>query len=434
MKLRPFQETGRDFLSARTGALLADQPGLGKTAQAITAADDCGAQRVVVLCPASLKTNWSREVARFSAFPMAATIPDTRSVIDKSARWVIVNYDIAKLPALRHQLAALRPDVLVCDEMHRLKGGPDTAIGTAFLDSLAPAAGAVWGLSGTPAPNNLSELFWWISATCPQAFAGMDYYRFLARYTSYRETPYGIKVTRNKNTDEFRERMAPFFLRRMVRDVLPELPPLEIEHLVVDPSDIPALTLFEKHPDYQELSALLTELSGDDDIDLSADKYASVRRLTGILKAESYASVVAEELSADTTRKLVIMCWHREVIDTLARLLHEFGVVTVHGGTPQHERQKAVDDFQDATYCSRVFIGQIVAAGEGLTLTASNQVDIFESNWVPKDIEQAMRRVLRIGQKSDRCVGRFVSLARSIDEIISRVLERKTRLLMEVFD
>lgn len=433
LKLRPFQETGRDFLSARNGALLADQPGLGKTAQAITAADDCGAQRVVVLCPASLKTNWQREVSRFSAYPGRGCIPTTKDVIDKSARWVVVNYDIAKLPALRHQLAALRPDVLVCDEMHRLKGGPDTAIGTTFLDSLAPSAGAVWGLSGTPAPNNLSELYWWISATCPQAFAGMDFYRFLARYTSYRDTPYGIKVSRNKNTDEFRERIAPYFLRRLVRDVLPELPPLQIEHLVVDPKVV-NMKSFENHPEYEKLAALLAELSGDDDIELNADQYATVRRVTGLLKIEPYAEVLSEELSADETKKIVVMCWHREVIERLASALHDFGVVVVHGGTSPQDRQKAVDDFQSAAYCSRVFIGQIVAAGEGLTLTAANQVDILESNWVPKDIEQAMRRVLRIGQESSRCVGRFVSLARSIDELIGRVLERKTRLLMEVFD
>lgn len=433
LKLRPFQETGRDFLSARAGALLADQPGLGKTAQAIAAADDRGAQRVVVICPASLKTNWQREIARFSAFPGRVSLPSAGQVLDKSVRWTVVNYDIARLPALRFQLAALKPDVLVCDEMHRLKGGPDTSIGAAFLDSLAPSAGAVWGLSGTPAPNNVSELFWWISATCPQAFAGMDFYRFLARYTSYRDTPYGIKVDRNKNTDEFRERIAPYFLRRLVREVVPELPPLQIEHLVVDPKTT-GLGSLEKHPEYRELAGLLETLAGDDGVELSADQYATVRRLTGLLKVEPYANVLADELSADETRKIVVMCWHREVIESLASALHDFGVVVVHGGTSQKDRQAAVDSFQNAAHCSRVFIGQIVAAGEGLTLTAANQVDVLESNWVPKDIEQAMRRVLRIGQKADRCVGRFVSLARSIDELIGQVLEKKTRLLMQVFD
>lgn len=436
--LFPFQRTGRDFLSTRTGALLADQPGLGKTAQAITAADDTGAQRIVVLCPASLKTNWIREIGKFSALGGETYKPGTRERFTP-ARWTIVNYDIARLPALSQQIARMRPDIVICDEMHRLKGGPDSGIGRAFYDVIAPSAGALWGLSGTPAPNHLGELFWWIEQTCPQQFGDvLDYYKFLSRYTAYRDAPYGPRPTRNKNTIEFRDRIKQAFLRRLVREVMPELPPLQIVQLVLDADTAEArasLRALEQHPEYQELMSLRAAIAAGE-AEFSANQYATVRRLVGLVKVGMYASLVEEELSADPDKKLVVMCWHREVIDALASLLAFAGLnpVVVHGGTSQKDRQTAVDTFQDATKCSRVFIGQIIAAGEGLTLTASNQVDILESSWVPKDVEQALRRVLRIGQTADKCIGRFVSLGGSIDEIVGAVLERKTRLLVQAFD
>lgn len=434
-RLRPFQERGRDFLSVRSGALLGDQPGLGKTAQAIAAADDRAANRIVVLCPASLKTNWAREIRKFSFLPGSVHIPSAKELLPV-ARWTIINYDIAHLPAIRYQLEAphLRPDLLLCDEMHRLKGGPDTAIGRAFLDSFAKSAGGVWGLSGTPAPNHLGELFWWISAVCPQMLKGelRDYYRFLARYTIYRDTPYGPRVQQNKNVDEFRAAFAEYFLRRRVVEVMPELPRLEIQRVCLDAKKAD-LRKIELHPEYEKIKTLAAALA-EGDADLPADEYATTRRLTGILKAPLYAELLGEELDAAPERKIVVMCWHREVIDMLSAALSRFGVVVVHGGVSTSDRQFAVDTFQSAESGVRVFIGQLQAAGEGLTLTAANQVDIVESNWVPKDIEQALRRVLRIGQTSDRCVGRFVSLGASIDELIDNVLERKTRLLVEVFD
>lgn len=435
--LRSFQAAGRDFLSPRPGALLADQPGLGKTAQAIAAADDTAAGRIVVPCPAALRTNWTREIRRFSHLGGSIGIARAGERVP-DARWTLVSYEAMREPSVIHQLAARRFDVAVPDEMHRLKGGPDTATGRAFYDHLVPSVGAVWGLSGTPAPNHVGELFWWLDGVCPGALAGLprDYYRFLSRFTRYRDTAYGPRPYCNRNTEELRERLAEYMLRRLLRDVEPDLPPMSTEHLVLDGQSADVAGL-QRHPEIAALQAIAQALRTPEEQEelLHNSQLPTLRRLTSLLKVKPYAELVVDELNGAPERKRVVMAWHRETIAALARQFEQAGLqpVVIVGGMTDARRQEAVDLFQSATSCRRVLVGQMLPAGEGLTMTAADQVDIFESSFVPKDIEQAARRVLRIGQTASRCVCRFVSLAGSVDELLAQVLDRKVRMLLGVF-
>jgi SWI/SNF-related matrix-associated actin-dependent regulator 1 of chromatin subfamily A len=126
---------------------------------------------------------------------------------------------------------------------------------------------------------------------------------------------------------------------------------------------------------------------------------------------------------------------HRDVISILASALRKkfgrFGVVTLFGGTPPRRRQENIDRFQTDPKC-RVFIGQVVAAGTAITLTAAHDVLFAEASWNPADNAQAAMRCHRIGQDEPVFV-RFVSAAGTIDERIQRVLRRKTETITQLF-
>jgi SWI/SNF-related matrix-associated actin-dependent regulator 1 of chromatin subfamily A len=159
---------------------------------------------------------------------------------------------------------------------------------------------------------------------------------------------------------------------------------------------------------------------------------ARLRRLTGIAKASTTVELLQDELATGALDKVVVFAHHREVLRTLAAGLARFGVVTVDGDTSPARRQAAIDRFQTDS-ATRVFLGQITAASTAITLTAACHVVFAEASWVPADNLQAAKRVHRIGQTRPVLV-RFISLAGSLDEAITEVLRRKTRLLAQIMD
>jgi SNF2 family DNA or RNA helicase len=157
--------------------------------------------------------------------------------------------------------------------------------------------------------------------------------------------------------------------------------------------------------------------------EISEDSLSRLRRITGAVKARALGEVLSREL-AESTEKLVVMAWHTEVLDTLHDALARHGVARLDGGTRPDERQEAIDAFQTDPD-TRVFLGQIIAAGAGITLTAAAEIVFAELSWSPRDNAQAARRIRRIGQNRPTRA-RYPSLAGTIDEAVVRTLRRKS--------
>jgi len=421
MQLFPYQETGAQWLATRRHALLGDKMGLGKTVQAIEAANITGARRVAVVCPAIARVNWAREFEKWGLYSPALKIESYNNLaLDRD---------------LRRTWAAWKPDVLVIDEAHYLKTPGSSRTKSLYGphcrgDGLVGCAGATWRLSGTLTPNNASELFPHLRASFPDVLPGNGSFAdFLNRYTNYVVGDHGVKVISNKNLAELRQALQPHLLRRVPEDVLPDMPEVVLGELAVEGDR--ALTEakeLESTPEVQELIYRLEEGAPVPDAD---PHIAAFRRVCGMAKAGPLALMVKDELANDQYEKIVIFAHHRDVVARLVFELAAFRPVRVWGGDSDTVRQQAIDDFQTRPEC-RVFVGQISACATAITLTAASQCLFAETSWVPSDNEQAIYRLRRIGQKSQIFV-RIGHLDKSIDEAIQKTLARKIRGLLELY-
>lgn len=402
MPLFPYQIEGARWLAARKSAILADEMGLGKSAQAITALDTVGVSTATIVCPASLCENWRREIEMWSM-----------GLFD----YRILSYD----KAARDGLPAA--EAIVFDECHYLKSHAAKRT-KVLLGSSSPANKAkyVWALSGTPAPNNVGELHPWLS------FFGADvlgYPAFIKRYTNYTMTEYGPKIFSNKRETmpDLKAKLEPFMLRRRKEDVLKELPPVRW-------GDI-RLAGGVGSVDKSLASKVAADIELHDDLPPDEEHLAAMRRVVGQAKAGPLANFLADEL-CDSDHKIVVFAWHKDVLDALHEGLRPFGVARIDGSTPVAKRQGEVDAFQQDPK-TRVFLGNIEAAGTGITLTASAHLVFAEMSWTPGHNAQAAMRVHRIGQRNSVLI-RTATLLGSIDEGVNAVLARKTRNLEQLYE
>lgn len=441
--LFPYQDTGATFLAQRQKALLADTMGLGKSAQAITACDKVGARSIIVLCPASVRINWQREFSKFSAMHRKSVVMLTgkASIIPNGIN--ICSYDLLSNEKIFRALMQHEWDALILDEEHYLKGRDTKRTKSVFgprcdaTTGLASKAKRIWALSGTPAPNNMSELYPLLRAF---NIWKTGYWPFVERYCTGHDSGFGFQITGAKNVPELKALLQPIMLRRKIEDIMSDLPPVTFSEIVLDPKmtthpdDQKAWMDAEASEDGQKLQWMLDHLPEDKiDLEGQATALATLRKMTGMAKVRPAVQLIEDELRSGLD-KVVIFAIHRDVIMYLRECLKPFGVVVIWGGTDAEKRQNHIDRFRTKGGC-RVFIGQVKAAGTGVDglQDACSNVVFVESSWTPSENAQAVGRVRRIGQKRPVLV-RFVSLANSIDEHVQRVLSRKTQMLTQLFD
>lgn len=410
LSLRPYQVEGANWLAGKRAALLADEMGLGKTAQAIAACDEVLAENVLVVCPASVCENWRREFGKFS---MTGIAP------------LVLSYD----KAARGDADDWIGDVLVLDEAHYLKSPTSKRTNRIFGDEnftgVAEQAFRVILLTGTPMPNHPAELWPALRALAPETITNpssgkpYSYWQFVKKFCKTEFNGYGDapQIVGAKNHEDLRKRLDGFMLRRLKRDVLKDLPPISYDNLYVEG----AVPQDHEYLAQAWAAAEVLQTVGVDGLSKAVDAMATLRRLTGLAKVPACVDWIKDFL--ESGRKLVVFAYHKEVIDELVRNIPTVGLI--RGNTNPAGRQAEVDAFQDAKGPA-VFIGQIQAAGTGITLTAASDVLFVESDWTPANIAQAAQRVHRIGQ-TEPCLIRFATLARSIDEDIERALVRKVR-------
>ena len=407
MKLYDYQEHGVNFLARNERAYLADVPGLGKTAQAIHAVMKVqgwtgSLLSILVVCPAVAVAVWENEWEKW--WPQARP-PQ------------IISYaKLARYPSPPDD----QYDLVILDEAHYTKS-PEAKRTRAAL-KVAARAKRAWLLSGTPMPNNPNELYTVFKALWPERIpAGIetefDWMNYFCKW--YNHESYGPRITGNKNTGMLKDMLdgdwlagsKPLMLRRRIKDVGLQLPPLRL-HVVPLPADA----------DFAgELETMIEE---------HGIETATVRRLLGSHKAGRIAKLVGDELLSP----IVLMYHHR---DTGAKLRAKLIVrgwrcYGFDGSHTPSQRAREVERFQSDPKGPKCMIVQQQAGGTAITLTAAAEIILVEPDWSPGVNAQAIKRVHRIG--SDRPVrARLFSVQGSLDEAIMETLVKKIGMEQEVF-
>lgn len=426
---KPHQIAGADFLAQRKVALLADEPRVGKTGAAVMACDLVMARKILVITTASGRTNWGREITAWSVFPRKVSVLyGMRDRVPADADVLVVGWPQISGGELVAQITARKWDVVIADESH-LACNPEAKRTQAFYGKIVPSSpgACVWLLSGTPTPNGPHNMNPMLASLAPERLGPYrEYHAYVRQFCTVKPRFVGGRridvVTGGKNIDDLKARTDGFWLRRTQQDVgIGE--PIFALHLI--------------HPD--RIPAEVRALDGDADAILAAAEagdtrsldlhLGAIRRVTGLLKANAVADLVAEEFDSGLDR-IVLMCWHSDVIDTLRDRLAKYGVVGVDGRTPAVKRQQEVDAFKAGR--ARVFVGQMQAAGEAIDLSSAAELIFVESSFVPKDMKQAALRITNHTQTRQTRV-RVAALEGSIDEALQNILLRKVKTIKHLY-
>jgi SWI/SNF-related matrix-associated actin-dependent regulator 1 of chromatin subfamily A len=422
------QEDGIKFLLKNKKCILADDMGLGKTYQSIVAALECGAERVLIICPSSLKINWMREVQNFC---------DDVSIISGNYwnpdRFTIVNYDILKNFhtvkernkeyedwELMRDIVEFNPDLLILDEAHYVKNHKSKR--GAILKDLSKNFGCerVWLLTGTPIANRPMDYYNLLSIIdSPITNNWVHYAKTYCDGMRFKKGGRYIWVTKGaSNLDELASKTKRTILRRKKEDVL-DLPEKLITPVYLELENVDGYkSVWE---DYLEKRRVEGK-KGNPARDLVE---MTLLRTFIAMETVPYSIEKAEE-ALELNKKVIIFCNFNDEMDAFIR---HFGnkCVCVRGGMSDKQKQLSVDRFQEDDSC-QVFVGQIKAAGVGLTLTEAEIVIMNSLDWVPGNHEQAEDRAYRIGQKETVNIY-YMLMDDTIDTLVWDILNEKKKII-----
>lgn len=425
-KLYPYQKEGIKQLEAFNGrALLADEMGLGKTVQALWFHKRNKRTPVIVICPASLKYNWAREAAvhiGVNAEILEGRKPP-KSKIFADNSFVIINYEI--VGAWLDYLLAMEPQLIILDECQYVKNRQ--AKRTRYVRALCKKTPQVLALSGTPLTNRPAELWPILNTVRPDLFK--SFMSFALKYCNAKRRPWGWEYKGAKNLDELHAILSEnCMVRRRKMDVLKDLPE-KSRHVV----PVPIKNRAEYDEAEEDLIAWLSKYSKRKATNAARAqrlvKMGYLKRLAAKLKVKSITDWIDAFLE-ESDEKLVVFGIHKALIKLLNERYPNSVVVT--GDTPGKKRQRAVDQFQRDKK-TRLFIGNLQAAGVGLTLTASSTVLFAELGWTPGEHTQGEDRVHRIGQTNAASCYYLIGV-NTIEEKLSRIIQDKQNILSNALD
>lgn len=480
----PYQKAGIYYAVRQGNALIADEPGLGKTIQAIGTSNALPqVRRVLIIPPASLKINWEREWKKWCTKGLRVD----RVSGGKPENWpqpkdtngdptplevVILNFDLVE----QHyaQLTEQPWDMLIVDEAHALKSRDakrtKAILGHGNGRNRTPGIPAkrTLLLTGTPILSRPAELWTLAHALDPDYFS--DSFQYERRYCNGHTTDYGWNARGASNLKELqRELRARIMVRRRKSQVLKDLPPktrqlIELDH----PSfarakghfaklEIAANTLREcfrrrGQLDDQIQNTLPTDTDAlaryrqqaeqlEREAKVAFFQMSEVRKETALMKVPQVMDLAQTALA---NGKLILFCHHGEVVEAYKEALEDMfrrqagkrgtpkTVAVVTGKTPNDQRQKEADRFQEDPDC-QVFIGTIQAAGTGLTLTEASAVLFAELDWVPGNVTQAEDRAHRIGQLDHVLIYHAV-IEGTLDALMVRRLIEKQAVIDSALD
>jgi SNF2 family DNA or RNA helicase len=420
------QKEAIEKLLANDRFILADDMGLGKTTSTVIASLESGAKKVLIVCPASLKINWKREIENYS---------DAHTLIVEGKKWgstfkyYIINYDILKnfhttensVDSEAYQIIVNEGfDLAIVDEAHYISNSQ--AQRTQLLNDILAKIPKVWLLTGTPMtsrPINYYNLLKIVNSPLT-----LNWKSYVMRYCKgYQFRVGGRKVWNTSgasNLEELREQTKSIVLRRMKTDVL-DLPEkivspiwLELKNSFYDDELSDFLRITEDNKEKESITVTLNRLM-------------KLRQLIAIEKVSHTCELIDKVI--EQGKKVIVFTNFTTSLDMLHEKYKKNSVV-IDGRMSKDRRQDSVDRFQNEDKI-KIFIGNIKAAGVGITLTAADTVIMNDLSFVPADHSQAEDRAYRYGQKNSVLVY-YPVFENTIEMTVYNILQKKKDIIDQV--
>jgi SWI/SNF-related matrix-associated actin-dependent regulator 1 of chromatin subfamily A len=403
--------------------VLADDMGLGKTTSTIIAALESGAKKILIICPASLKINWQREIENYTQ--RSVYISEGKN-FSTEHDFVIINYDIIKNfhdPKKKDDSQILRAgfDLVVIDEAHYIKN--PQAQRTKLINDFVKRVDRLWLLTGTPMTSRPIDYYNLLNLV--DSPVAKNWMAYVIRYCEGYQFKVGARKVWNvmgaSNLEELRDRTSNMVLRRLKENVL-DLPDkiitpvyLRLKSKKYEEVMGDYYNWYEKNPD--ESKSLTVQFT----------KLTEVRQV--IANEKVLNTIELAENIIEQGKKVIIFC---NFTNSLEQIVQHFGkaAVRLDGSMSKPDRQNSVDKFQNDDKV-KVFVGNIKAAGVGITLTAAEAVIMNDLSFLPSDHSQAEDRAYRYGQKNNVLVY-YPIFENTIEGIIYDILNKKKQVIATV--
>ena len=423
---RPPLQHQKEAIEKLTGSrryILADDMGLGKTTSTIIAALETGSKKILIVCPASLKINWQREIENYT--DRSVYICEGKK-FSTEHDFVIVNYDIIKNfhdPKSPNESLITQSnfDLVIMDEAHMISN--TQAQRTKVINNFVKGIKYVWLLTGTPMtsrPMNYYNLLSIIESPVAQ-----NWMAYAIRYCQGYQFRAGNRKVWNvsgaSNLEELRDRTSKQVLRRLKEDVL------DLPEKIISP-----IYLRLKSKEYGEVMGEYYDWydkNSDESSSLTVQfsKLMKVRKIIANEKVNQTIEI-AENI-IEQGKKVIIFT---NFTDTLQLIHNHFKKESVYldGSCSKQQRQYSVDQFQENEKI-KVFVGNLKAAGVGLTLTSAEVVIMNDLSFVPAEHSQAEDRAYRYGQKNNVIVY-YPLFDNTIEGVIYDILNNKKQVIRTV--
>ncbi len=436
----PYQRAGIAYALKRPCTLVGDEPGLGKTMQAIGFSNCLStASDIVIVCPGTLKPMWKEKFMEWDVKRL--TVGIASGVTEKTRAWpdtdvVIMNYDIVY--AHLDKLAERNWQIRIVDEAHRLKSKKARRTKAVFSVN---AERSIY-LSGTPSLNGKPIEMWPLLEQIDPNGLGKDWWDFATKYCKLTEVVVdqfnkprcvafwaGDRRAKNEKhqcwltdgatrLEEMQGIMRQrFMVRRLKADVMKDLPAKRRMIIPIEVSAKDAKHFAKEIMEFEKFSGK----SADELYDMPGFGEFSTEMLeAGLKMVKPTVEIAEDDLEEMEVKKLVIMCYHKEVAN---QICEELKGLLVTGDVAVSKRYDLCKRFQVEPDL-HVLVGTIDACSEGLEMFAASEMIFPERGWTPGSVTQAEDRIHRMGQKGS-CLYKHLVLQHSLQERQTRALIRK---------
>ncbi len=444
--------------------ILADDMGTGKTFQSLMATKEGSLTPTLILCPASLKINWYKEIKMWiKGSPKIHTLEGrTGNKIPKGTKYLICNYDILYWNT-DLIIKEFKPKSVIADEAHVLQSDftyngkwyPEYVLKSneIMIDKkvyklppkVVQAARKIihpsddWGgvqhvlpLTGTPLQKHAGDIFNLLNFIDRDRFKNREKFEdfFCIKEQGFKKG--SLKITGSKNSDILHKLLREnYMIRRTKQEVLPELP--KTQKIVLAMPLEPKLQK-EYIKAKEDIVQWVLENKRKNIITTDQERTAKFQTLLQLARYGKLDSVFAylDNVIDTTNEKYIIFAYHKDIINAIYDRYKNMAV-RVFGETSNKDRDKAVVSFQEDKN-TRVFVGQLDSASVGLTLTKSSNVFFVELGWKAHIIAQACDRSNRLGQTADSVNAYFFIGNNTIEELVMKKIDSKLETMNQVID